>query len=336
MRIFYIDRIYRVPQVGQFAKELGPVYTAYGKALLQLGIESKDNVLLNKAAIPESLVEGIAASTLPGGATDGKVKKTKIVNLDDVAFEGDEEVETGEAGDGSSDEQKANEPASGDDHSEVDGAEGGDDDELQLAWEVLDVARMIYADSASIDAVAKVRLADVHVDLGDVAMEMESFSQAADEFSKALELKVSSDEKAKNERDIASVYFKLAMALEYDGRPKEALFPLTTSLSLLKRRLEQLSGQVGDADDKGKEKTFADNPAPVGTDAEELNELQQLLPEVKDKLEDIRSQLRTEPIAQIEMQDSTALEVKAAVAAAAQGAIQDLSGLVRKRKSPQE
>lgn len=321
--------------MGQFAKELGQVYTAYGKALLQLGIENKDNVLLNKAAIPESLVEGIAASALPGESTDGKVKKAKIVNLDDVTFEGDEEAEDEEFNE-PSDGQAGADFASDNDQSEIEGAEDEDEDELQLAWEIFDVARMIYADSASIDVVAKARLADVHIDLGDVAMEMESFSQAADEFSKALELKVASEGKVKNERDMASAYFKLAMALEYDGRPKEALPPLTNSLYLLKRRLEQLSANMCDADDKGKEKTYADQHALVGPDVGELSELQQLLPEVESKLEDIRNQLRSGSTEKAEAHDPAMLEVKAAVAAAAQGAIQDLSGLVKKRKSPQE
>ena len=287
------------------------MYVAYGRVLLQIGMESKDT-LLNAGAMPEEVVEGLAASTMGGGE-----KRRKVVDLDRVTFEGDEaeEAEQEEGAEQEGEDQEAESEEEGDSPNEDEALAAGD--ELELAWEVLDLARLIYADSASTDGQAKVSLSDVYCDLGDVSMETESFEQAADDFAKAIEIKKELGDD--HERALASAYFKHAMALEYAGRMAEAAGSLAKARTVLKARLDRL---VEASDDKGKEKACANA---VG--GNEIDELQQLLPEVDAKLEDVNSQPeggKTNPM------DPS--QLKASMKAAAMGAVQDLSGLVRKRK----
>lgn len=303
--------------MGQFAKELAPVYISYGRALLQLGIDNKDT-LLNTGAMPEKMVEGLAT-----GSSENESKRLKLVDLDRVILEGDqggEEVADAEVDDkNEADEEQG--PDSADDDK---GEQGGDqtekdEDEFELAWEVLDIARLIYEDSASMNVEHKLALSEVFIDLGNVSMETESFHQAAADFLKAIEIK---QELQGSGRELASAYFQYAVALEYDGRAKEALEPLSKAKDLLESRLKSLS-QTNVDDDKGKGR--------IDTEADkETEELSQLLPEVDAKLEELRNQIVTGAPSQM---DSSHL--KATVNAAAIDAIQDLSGLVKKRKPEQ-
>lgn len=319
--------------MGQFAKELGPVYLAYGRALLQLGIRNKDG-LLNTDAMPEAAMEGLADSL-----ESGMAKRAKVVNLDGVVFEGDYDDNDGkhqpedegkDGVDGHGDQEKEDSYDESDKDDENPHPNAADkDDELALAWEILDIARLIYADSASMDEQAKTQLANVHCDLGDVAMETESFSQASDEFNKALELKKSL--KVCGRRELAAIQFKLAMALEYDNRAAEALAPFQEAKAHLKARLDDLllstskNVNENENDDKGKEKI-----SPGANDKDpnsEADELLQLIGEVEAKIEDIRSQIDDQTLST----SNGANQVRAALNTAAHSAVQDLSGLVRKR-----
>lgn len=303
-----------VPKIGQFAKELGPVYVAYGKALTQLGIHNKDS-LLNAGAMPESVIEGLAADRMGGN----DLKKRKVVDLDHVHLEGDADGHKAadEPSEPETETDAETDTEAGEDENQA--VEADASDEFELAWEVLDIARLIYADSASVNPEHKAALSDIFCDLGSISMETESFSQAADDFSKALEIKKSLG--PGHERDVSSCYFQYAVALEYDNQVAAAVEPLTAARDLLKRRLIRLQGD----DDKGKEKTLMGVTLDV-----EVKELEQLLPEVEAKLEDLRSQLC---LASPNAMDVA--HIKATLNAAALGAAQDLSGLVRKRK-PEE
>lgn len=55
------------------------------------------------------------------------------------------------------------------DEEEEEGAEGSADDDFETAWDILDVARIIFEKSEDKDT--KLKLADVHLCLGDVSLE---------------------------------------------------------------------------------------------------------------------------------------------------------------------
>lgn len=320
--------------MGQFNRELGPLYIAYGRALFQVGLSKQDN-LLNTGAVPENVVESLAAETQDG-------KRRRIIDLDGVLFE-DFESEEEEQASGSDDDAKegsseqigentekkevpiAGVEAEGD--SEEEAMEPTDGD-MQLAWEILDIARIIYADGASVEEDCKLALADVHADLGDVSMETENFKQAVGDFEKSIELKQSIGSKPGGyERDLASLYFRTSMALEYDNRSKEAITPLKNALKLLNIRLDALA--LGkDQDDKGKDKVDFDAGNEFVTD--ESTEISQLITEVEAKLSDLQTQITSGNQASFEAQ------LKNSVQTAAAGAAQDLSNLIRKRKPEQQ
>ena len=105
--------------------------------------------------------------------------------------------------------------------------EQDEQDDLELAWETLDTARVIYSKMESEDA--KISLGDVHMLLGDVSLEsgklnltsIENFDQAASDFEEALEIK--SKILDADDRELAEAHYKLALAYEYTEHFKEAV-----------------------------------------------------------------------------------------------------------------
>ena len=135
-------------------------------------------------------------------------------------------------------------------------------DDLQAAWEVLDMARVIYdkaieSGSGLETSSLSLKLANVYLALGDVSMESDSFDSAAEDFKKALRLRqahLSSDDRA-----IPEVLFKIGVAYEMADRYPEARENMKESLDLLRSRNDYLekvlnsTGQNGETLEKIKE-----------------------------------------------------------------------------------
>lgn len=345
-----------VPYLGQLHKSLGPVYTAYGRALLKLSTLKQQDDFLSESYIQEK--KPAMLSILQPDS-----KRSKLIDLEGVAdpsfdveeapesslnnsdVEDDSDIE-GKKVDDSTDGPENQETTPDDNFS---GAEENDEDDgendLELAWQILDIARIIYSDSEQDKSI----LSEIYCDLGDVSMEGESFKMAAEEFWKAVEIKQSLGES--QERSLASTYFKMAIALELDNRVGEAVEPLTKALKLLQSRLSRLTFESNDGGRKVlnsqesvlKEdhtcsstiNTFAvDNGITLdtdnthlsqvnnATDSEEVLDLRQLIPEVRAKLEEASSQAKN---------GTSSCHFGPTIASAAVNAAQDLSSLVKKR-----
>ncbi len=104
---------------------------------------------------------------------------------------------------------------------QVETEEGDEDDadDMQIAWEVLELARVIY--SRSPNKAHLVELAKVHGRLGDLAMENEQFEQAMTEFNKCFELQ--KKELSPGDRRLAGSHSDLAQACLYDQKPEQAM-----------------------------------------------------------------------------------------------------------------
>lgn len=110
-------------------------------------------------------------------------------------------------------------------------------DDLELAWENLDMARLILAEQQ--DTASKLMLADVHLVLGDVSLESENFDQAVLDFEQAVQIKNSMLDASHRER--AEAHYKLALALEYTEQLEMAIDNVNLSSSVLQSRLDDLA-----------------------------------------------------------------------------------------------
>ncbi|KAI9906883.1 hypothetical protein PsorP6_016463 [Peronosclerospora sorghi] len=100
-----------------------------------------------------------------------------------------------------------------DDHGDANEAVAED---LETAWQVMEVARVIYARYPD-DAAVEAQLARVHTRLGDLSLESEQFDQAKAEFQAALKLrrKLLQATNARDTTQLADLYCQLAITCLY-------------------------------------------------------------------------------------------------------------------------
>lgn len=96
-------------------------------------------------------------------------------------------------------------------------------DDMETAWEMLEVARVIYSRYPE-ELAIETQLARVYMRLGDVGMELDNFEQARSDFEKAVMLR-KKVLKATNDPDttlLADLYCNLAISCIYRGSGKPA------------------------------------------------------------------------------------------------------------------
>lgn len=119
-----------------------------------------------------------------------------------------------------------------------------DKDDMNLAFEMLEMARLIYEANGSA-AVHGSRLADVHLHIGDIYCEQENFEEAVQEYTKCIN--ALSGIVPVDKRRSAEVYFKKSLALQYADQPQEALNCVNTARSKLQARIDQLKQLITEA-----------------------------------------------------------------------------------------
>lgn len=143
-------------------------------------------------------------------------------------------------------------------------------DELQLAWESLESARVIFERTGLSKFSSE--LADVHLYLGDINSERDDFASAAEEYKSCIEALHAMPISA--QRRLAEAHFKLCLALQFDDQPKAALQHCEYAIAQLQARIEDLKRE-------GSENTQA-------ASARELQELELVLDDVNAKLEELQ------------------------------------------------
>ena len=151
-------------------------------------------------------------------------------------------------------------------------------DDLQVAWEVLDTARLIYEkaieeDSGLNQGTLSLSLANVYSTLAEVSMESDAFDNAIQDFLKALDLRKRF--LSEGDRAIPEIIFKLGMAHELAENYEEAKRCFQQALDLLKDRNSSLKKSLHVAeisDDKKRHIT------------EEIADLESLFPDLETKV----------------------------------------------------
>jgi len=155
---------------------------------------------------------------------------------------------------------------------------------LELAWEVAEVAKLGYSKQLEelrakmeTDKTEKLketesalikRLADTHSLLGEIATESEMYSQAVEDVLISLSL-FAQVEDADSSRDIAQCHFQMGLALSFDKKYKDAIASFKKSISIIQDRIDILSKKT-----------------PSESITSEVEELKKLLPELQEKVAD--------------------------------------------------
>lgn len=297
---------------GDMAVENADVLYSYGKCLYHVGVNKSDvlgtKIPTQSAAKPTTAEEPTATTTTatPTEASSSSSKQPEQSSLQDIISQSiarGKEEETGQGNAKLSEKQAINKPhfqfegdeafeesdddedAEGEDNNGSGGGGGGedddDDDDFANAFEILDLARVLYLrkqeeledkkeENATELQRVKERLADTYDIQAEISLEGEKFSEAAADLRSSLKLKV--DLFSAEDALIAECHYKLSLALEFasitrrqneEGADEivevdyklrdEAAEHMENAIKSCKARIEREQGKITAAEGSGEE-----------------------------------------------------------------------------------
>ncbi|RSH93809.1 hypothetical protein EHS25_006457 [Saitozyma podzolica] len=300
----------------------------YGKALYELAFSQQG--VMGKEEVAKETEPALEAEA----SGSNFVESAEFDDQEDDAAEG---AGTAPEGDGEGDDANATTSNQVGDTSIAQSAAPDEEvdepeDDYNAAWEVLDVARTIYARMVEGKQEGEAReerlcLAECYLALGDVSCETENFPQAVQDYSSALSIKQAL--LPPSSRALASVHYQLATVLEFTpNRRSDALSHVEKALEGFKARLSELSGDVTAGDEVSK---LSDKDKEA-----EKKDVQALLGDLEVKIEELKAappaeDIVSESINHLLGQPSSSGGVPAQPDNAP---VNDLTGMVKKKKKP--
>ncbi|XP_075944507.1 nuclear autoantigenic sperm protein isoform X2 [Anarhichas minor] len=233
-----------------------------------------------------------------------------------------------------------------DDDEDEDGQEKEEDEvgNLQLAWEMLEVAKVIYKRKEGKDD--QLMAAQAYLKLGEVSAESGNYPQALEDFQECLALQLK--HLPPHSRLLAETHYHVATTLCYMDQYSQAIQHYNSSITVIEARLAMLQEAIGAAEEKN-----------------EMEELKQLLPDIREKVEDAKESQRTAGAASQAIQQTlggastssassaflcenggpssssafasaSQIPVKSCGGASPSKAVSNISHLVRKKRKPEE
>ncbi|KAI4809153.1 hypothetical protein KUCAC02_018062 [Chaenocephalus aceratus] len=291
---------------------------------------------------------------------DAAEKDEKNVEVKESKFDKSEEkMETEkESGDkeGDAQDEEEEEGEEAEMEGDTEGGEGDsaemdsdDDDEvvgnLQLSWEMLEVAKVIYKRKESKED--QLMAAQTYLKLGEVSSESGNYTQAMEDFQECLKLQVKHLDP--DSRLLAETHYQLGLTYALNLQYRQAIEELNSSSSVIKSRLDKLKQLL--------EK--AEGPEALPEERKEMEELKALLPEIQEKVEDATEGLKITRAAAEgargvldggstssafpgstalpgDSSSSSKIKVTSTNGHASKSPASDISHLVRKKRKPEE
>uniref|UniRef100_A0A8C2XNG1 Tetratricopeptide SHNi-TPR domain-containing protein n=1 Tax=Cyclopterus lumpus TaxID=8103 RepID=A0A8C2XNG1_CYCLU len=212
---------------------------------------------------------------------------------------------------------------------------------LQLAWEMLEVAKVIYKRKEGKDD--QLMAAQAYLKLGEVSAESGNYPQALEDFQECLALQLK--HLPPHSRLLAETHYHVATTLCYMDQYSQAIQHYNSSIKVIETRLAMLQDAIGAAEEQN-----------------EMEELKQLLPDIREKVEDAKESQRTASAASQAIQQTlggastssasaflcenggpsssfataSQIPVKSCDSASTVKAVSNISHLVRKKRKPEE
>lgn len=253
-------------QYGETAPECGDAYFYYGRALLEMA-RMENGVL--------------------GNALDGEEGSTEGEEEEEGDAEGEGEGEGEESQEESQDEGEKEEGAS-----QEEGEKTEEDEEevsnLQLSWEMLELAKVIYQKQQDDNPEMAKKVAQVYLKLGEVGLESENYSQGIEDFKQCLQIQEKILEE--DNRCLAETHYQLGVAHSFSDDFDKAIESFTAAMKVIEMRIANLEKRIKEKKEwteEQRKKDAAERPDPFYTEEGEIEELNKLLPEMKEKVTDM-------------------------------------------------
>jgi hypothetical protein len=224
----------RVAHFGETALEVAPVYMRYGMSLFEQAQMNQDyfgDKVQSAAAARDAAARGEESD---GSDSDEAVEEENAEEeqpSNAPAEPGDQPLAEPST-EAAAAEEQAQQPS-----------EPDDADDMQIAWENLELARIIYEKHGGAEQHAS-DLAEIHNYTGDIFSEQEKFEEAIDEYNKCITMLARLPKEDK--RRAAQVYFKQALAQQFNDQFQDALNAITTARTKLTAHRDALHKQLED------------------------------------------------------------------------------------------
>ncbi|MEE6495193.1 hypothetical protein FKM82_001976 [Ascaphus truei] len=305
---------------------------------------SKEENKEEKAASKEENKEEKAASASKEENNKDKVAlASKEENGEEKAVESEEKPEEDEDNEDKDPmEGEEDEGVESEENEDTEDKENEEDDvgSLQLAWEMLELAKVIFQRQQTKES--QLKAAQAHLKLGEVSIESENYSQAVEDFVACLNIQKKHLEE--HDRLLAETHYQLGLAYQYSNKHEEAISHFNQSVVVIEKRMVVLTLQM--------EKAAGEPALDV---QKEMDELKGLLPDIKEKIEDSK-EAQTEKSTELSIKETlaggsssgfsqenggtsvSAIPVKKSSdgAVPATNCASDISHLVRKKRKPEE
>jgi len=292
----------------------------------------------------EDSADGAGPSTSKGETSEAD-KEAENEEEDEEGEEAKENESIGSNEAGPSDDKEAT------DKSEIEKEEEEDPSNLQLAWEMLELAKTIFTKHAdSLEATSETRLEleskldETYQTLGEVSIENENYPQAIEDLTMCLRRR--QELLPEDSRCIAETHYQLGVALGFNAQFDEAVNALSDAIAVLEKRISFLKeGKASKDKSKAKDAFY--------TAEREVTEIEGIIPEIKEKITDTKD-MQAETIKKIGdrrlVEDMIAakagaangdgkIEEKGDVPSSSSGkkaVVNNISSLVKKRKKSGE
>ncbi|XP_057565324.1 nuclear autoantigenic sperm protein isoform X2 [Hippopotamus amphibius kiboko] len=274
---------------------------------------------------PEAAGDGVETEVAQGATETSPEDKVKIAANEETQDK-EEQMKEGEETEGSEEEDKENDKAEetpNDSILENKSLQENEEEEignLELAWDMLDLAKIIFKRQDTKEA--QLYAAQAHLKLGEVSVESENYIQAVEEFQACLNLQEQYLEA--HDRLLAETHYQLGLAYGYNSQYDEAVAQFSKSVEVIEKRMAVLNEQMKEAE---------------GSPAEyekEIEELKELLPEIREKIEDAKESQRSGNVAELALKATLIASRKPTDGASSSNCVTDISHLVRKKRKPEE
>ncbi|PSN52394.1 hypothetical protein C0J52_03148 [Blattella germanica] len=272
---------------GEFANECGEAYFNYGKALLELarsenGVLGVDGDREDSEDSDEGEEEESETKNVENGKEDSNKDNTE--NSKEDENKDNAESNKGDENKDKESESKSENEANGTKDGEskdAEEAEEEDVDNLHLAWEMLEMAKIVFKKQAEDNKQMNLKLAEVHLKLGEVGLESENYSQAIEDINTCLQIQLENLDK--HDRYIAETHYQLGIAYALSNEFDNSIEQYNHALKLLEERIKYLQ----EREKQGMTSYDKDENNPFYSVKEEISEINALLPEVREKIADV-------------------------------------------------